>query len=188
VRAAGQVPAPGQFTDVSVSDLLGQVLSRFRDPCARGRLPAPQGDHRCRDFRKLLRVVWPGPLLGQVLLEVPEHGGDAASPSLKEVSVQGGKLRVGKDEGREGGSRVGEAPVGRCRTSAFDGCTQGWPGRLLPPRAGRSPQRGPRRCQSSRWDSLPWLSCTSARCSVSGSSPAGRRSAASGLNLARPRQ
>ena len=50
-----------------------------------------------------------------------EHGWDAASPSLEEVFVQGGKLRGGRDEGREGASRVGEAPVGRCGTSTFDG-------------------------------------------------------------------
>jgi hypothetical protein len=149
--------------------------------------PAPEGDHRCRDLRKLLRVVWPGPLLGQVLPEVLKHGGDAASASLKEVSVQGGKLRVGKDEGRFGEPlrRGGRRPLPHLCVRWLH---QGWPGRLLPPRAGRSPQRGPRRCQSTRWDSLPWLSCTSARCSVSDSSTAGRRSAASGLNLARPRQ
>ena len=45
-------------------------------------------------------------------------------PQLEKVPVQGGNLRAGKDEGREGASRVGEAPVGRCRTSAFDGCTK----------------------------------------------------------------
>jgi hypothetical protein len=75
-------------------------------------------------FASCARSYGQSPLLGQVLLEVLEHGGDAASPSLKEVSVQGGKLRPGKDERREGASRVGEAPIGRCGTSAFDGCTK----------------------------------------------------------------
>ena len=42
----------------------------------------------------------------------------------RKVRVHGGKLRIGKDEGREGASRVGEAPVSRCRTSAFDGRTK----------------------------------------------------------------
>ena len=119
-----KVSATGKFTHVSVSDVLGQVMSRFRDPRALGRLPAPQGDHRCRDLRKLLRVVRPGPVRGLVLPEVLEHGRDAASPSREEVPVHGGKLRAVEDEGREGASRVSEAPVGRCGSGAFDGFTK----------------------------------------------------------------
>ena len=101
-----------------------KVLCGLRDKCTVGRLGAPQREERRRDPRQLVGVVDPGARVRHVLLEVPEHGRDAASPTLEEIPVKRGKFHVRDDVGGEGPGRVGEASVRRSRACAFDGCAE----------------------------------------------------------------